>query len=261
MAGPLVSIITPALNSAKFIRDNVKSVLDQTYPRIEHVIIDGGSSDDTVSIVRSLNPNAVISSEPDKGISDAFNKGLKMANGDVIAILNSDDYYAGREVVLKVAGVFAKSPEIKAVYGILDFLDPVTGEVLLTWGRNCDPSEIKKRMYIPHPTLFVRKEVYEEIGLFRTDYRIAMDYEFALRLARYTRPHFLNYKIACARDMGASGRQWKRGFREVVRALLEHGYYFPAAIMAFRNAVKAILILLGVKGLLYRLWKKNVSPR
>jgi glycosyltransferase involved in cell wall biosynthesis len=258
----LVSIITISYNSEEHIEETLRNVVRQDYKDLEYIVIDGGSTDGTLGIIEKYRDKiSKLVSEPDEGISDAMNKGIRMASGDIIGIIHSDDYYADPTVIRKVADLFIKSPEIKAVYGIQDVIDPVMGKVLLTWGRDEEPSEIRKRMYIPHPTLFLRREVYEEIGLFRTDYRIAMDYEFALRLTRYTRPYFLNYKIACLRDMGASGRHWKQGFREVVRALLEHGYYFSAATMAFRNAVKTVLISLGMKGLIYRLWEKNVSPR
>jgi hypothetical protein len=88
-----------------------------------------------------------------------------------------------------------------------------------------------------------------------------MDYEFAIRLTKYTRPYFLNYRIACMRDVGASGRQYRKAFRESVRALTAHGYYFAAFLTVLRNAAKQFLLLLGLKRLLYRLWEKNVSPR
>jgi glycosyltransferase involved in cell wall biosynthesis len=258
----LISIITITYNSAKYIEETIKSVVDQDYPHVEYVIVDGGSTDGTIDIITKYgNRISRWVSERDKGISDAMNKGIMMSSGDIIGIIHSDDFYADPTVVGRVADVFRQSPHIKALYGSQDFIDPATGKTLLTWGRDSDPSEIKKRMYIPHPTLFVRREVYDEIGPFRLDYKVAMDYEFAMRLTKYTRPYFLKYKIAYMRDIGTSGRQYRQAFNESARALIEHGYYFSALLTLLRNTAKQVLIGLGLKRFLYRLWGKNVSPR
>ena len=262
MKTPLISVITITLNSAGYVEETMRSVIDQDYPGLEYIVVDGGSTDGTLDIIKKYEDK--ISrwvSEPDRGISDAMNKGISMASGDVIGIIHSDDFYADQTVLQRVSDVFSGSDDVKALYGIQDYIDPVTGKTLLTWGREADPSEIKKRMYIPHPTLFVRREVYNEIGMFRLDYRVAMDYEFALRLTKYTRPYFLDYKIACMRDTGTSGRQYQKAFRESVRALAAHGYYFAAFVTVLRNSAKRVLIWLGLKQLVYRLWEKNVSPR
>jgi len=259
---PLVSIITVVFNGEKYLEETIRSVIEQDYSNVEYIIVDGGSSDGTFNIIKK-NESKISkwASEPDEGISDAMNKGIRMSSGDIIGIIHSDDFYADPTVLKRVADVFSSNPEIKALYGIQDFIDPASGKTLLTWGRNADPSEIKKRMYIPHPTLFVRREVYDEIGLFRLDYKFAMDYEFAIRLTKHTKPYFLDYKIACMRDMGTSGRQYRNAFSESARALAAHGYYSAALFTVLRSIAKQVLIWLGLKRLLYRMWGKNVSPR
>ncbi len=259
---PMISIITIVFNGEKYLEETIGSVIDQDYSDIEYIIVDGGSTDGTIEIIKKYDKRiSKWVSEQDAGIADAMNKGICMSSGEIVGIIHSDDYYADPTVLSRVADAFSHHREVKALYGIQDYIDPATGKTLLTWGRETDPSEIKKRMYIPHPTLFVRREVYETIGLFRLDYRVAMDYEFAIRLTKYTRPYFLNYKIACMRDMGTSGKQHQTGFMESVRALKEHGYYFSALLTILRNTAKQVLIWLRLKGLLYRMWEKNVSPR
>ncbi len=257
----LVTIITITCNSEKYMEETIKSVVFQDYPEIEYIIIDGGSTDGTLDIVNKYRGMiSKVVSEPDEGIADAMNKGIRMASGEIIGMIHSDDFYSDPTVIRRVVDVFETSGQIKAVYGIQDLINPETGDVILTWGRAEEPSEIKKRMYIPHPTLFVSREVYDAIGLFRKDYRVAMDYEFSLRLTKYTKPHFLNYKIACMRDMGESGKQFSLTLEESVRALFEHGYYVYAAAALVRNIVKRLLVRVGLRKVLYKLWERNVSP-
>lgn len=260
--GLVVSVITITFNSAEHLDETIRSVIGQDYPRIEYIIVDGGSTDGTLDIIRKYEGRiGKWISEPDRGIGDAMNKGIRMASGDIVGIIHSDDYYADPTVLRRVAEVFDRSPRICALYGIQDYIDPITGKTILTWGRDAGTAEIKKRMYIPHPTLFVRREVYDAIGFFRSDYKVAMDYEFALRLTKYTRPYFLDYRIACMRDMGISGMAYRQSFREVARALAAHGYYFAAFLAVMRNTVKSALIRLGLRSLVIRLWERNVSPR
>lgn len=259
---PLVSIFTTTYNCKDVLEKAIQSVMGQDYPNIEYIIVDGGSTDGTVDIIRKYEDRiAKWISEPDEGISDAINKGILMSSGDIIGQIFSDDWYADPTVVRRVVEAFEKSPGVKALYGIQDYIDRTTGKVLFKWGRDSDPSEIKKRAYIPYPTLFCRKEVYDDIGLFRKDYRVAMDYEFEMRLLKYTRPYFLNYTIACMRDMGYSGRNYMVAFKETVRALWEHKYYSAALVMAFRNIAKYVLMKIGLEGLIYKVWARNVAPR
>ncbi|MFN6374843.1 MAG: glycosyltransferase, partial [Chitinophagia bacterium] len=119
-----ISIITVSLNSAKTIGDTLRSVAEQTYPHVEHIIVDGGSEDDTMQVVRNFPHVAKKISEKDEGIYFAMNRGIIMASGDIIGILNADDMYAGSDVLQKVADAF-QDPNIEAVYADLDFVDPL----------------------------------------------------------------------------------------------------------------------------------------
>jgi glycosyltransferase involved in cell wall biosynthesis len=261
MKNPLVSIITISFNSERFIEQTIKSVLDQDYPAIEYIIIDGSSTDNTLEIIDKYKDRvSKVISESDQGISDAMNKGIQLSSGEIIGIIHSDDYYADGTVIGKVVEAFGASEQVEVVYGIQDVVDPDTGETKVHWGREAEPSEIRKRMYMPHPTVFCKKEIYDRTGLFRKDYKLAMDYEWAIRVTKHTRPRFVNYKLACMRDMGASGKNYKIALGESARALREHGYYLDYLFMMARNCIKMLLIKLGMKSLLYELWERNVRP-
>ncbi|MFA4829429.1 MAG: glycosyltransferase family 2 protein [Thermodesulfovibrionales bacterium] len=203
---PLVSIITPTLNSERFISDNIKSILAQSYPNIEHIIVDGGSSDDTLSIIWELDPGAVVISEPDKGISDAFNKGLKLATGDIIAILNSDDYYAHSDVVQRIVDLFNAPPRKEIVYGRVRCIDQKTGQTLVIYGEPFSFKKMSKEIIVPHPAIFAARKVYEAMGPFSLDYKVAMDYEYFLRATSSFEPYFMDEVLSVMRWGGLSAR-------------------------------------------------------
>ena len=176
-----ISIITATYNSAGTVRDTLESVKAQTHPEVEHIIIDGLSKDDSLSICRQFPHVSKIVSEKDKGIYDAMNKGIGLTTGDIIGILNSDDFYVNDCVLEKVAAAFADG--VDAVYGDLQYVDAHnTSKILRTWRSG---SYTTRDFYYgwmpPHPTFFVKREVYERIGLFNTSLRSAADYEFMLR--------------------------------------------------------------------------------
>lgn len=178
-----ISIITVAYNSAKTIRDTLESVCTQDHKNIEHIVVDGKSTDNTLDIVQCFPHVAKLVSEQDKGLYDAMNKGIKLATGEVIGILNSDDMYANRQVLSKVAALFLNK-NASTVYGDLQYVDAsdVT-KVLRTWraGR-FKRSDFYYGWMPPHPTFFVRKSIYDKVGLFDTSLRSASDYELILRI-------------------------------------------------------------------------------
>ena len=178
-----ISVITATYNSAATVKDTLTSIRQQDHPDIEHIIVDGRSTDGTLEIVAGFPHVARIISEKDKGIYDAMNKGIRMATGEVIGILNSDDIYIDHSVLSTVAKAFA-DPAIKTVYADLQYVHPDNlDRVQRTWITG--PFH-KNSFYYgwmpPHPTFFVRKEVYDRIGLFNTDLRTAADYELMLRI-------------------------------------------------------------------------------
>ena len=184
-----VSIVTPTYNSAKTIVDTILSVNKQDYANIEHIIIDGGSKDNTHELIRNT-PNRVkkIISEPDKGIYDAMNKGVALATGDIVGILNSDDFYNSNDVIAKVVKTFQEG-EYEGVYGDLEYVDARnTNRVLRYWESKAYKEGLFKKGWHPaHPTFFVKKEVYDKYGNFNLKYKIGADYEIMLRFIEKNR--------------------------------------------------------------------------
>ncbi len=178
-----ISIITVCYNSAATIRDTIESVLSQTYPDIEYIIIDGASTDATMSIVAEYKDRiSRIVSEPDQGIYDAMNKGISLASGDVVGILNSDDYYPHSQVLDWVIEKFADS-QVDACYGDLQYVDfHDTEKVVRHWGSGSyNHRKFYQGWMPPHPTFFVRSIIYKQYGNFHLDLGSSADYELILR--------------------------------------------------------------------------------
>ena len=177
------SIITVSYNAASTIGDTLKSIADQSYNSIEHIIIDGASSDNTAEIVANFPHVALYVSEKDKGIYHAMNKGIELATGDVIGILNADDVYSHHEVLHNVAELFNDS-SVDAVYADLYFVDSAdTRKVKRKWrSGSYKVNDFYWGWMPPHPTFFVRRSVYLNLGMFNTVLNSSADYELMLRL-------------------------------------------------------------------------------
>lgn len=176
-----ISIITAAYNNATTIKDTITSVCNQTLKPFEHIIIDGVSTDNTLEILKNY-PHLKIISEPDKGIYDALNKGIRLAKGDIIGILHADDFYTDSFVLKNVLQAFEKN-ECDAVYGNLQYVKNTNVHKLVrNWNAgNYERKKIKQGWMPPHPTLFVKKNIYEKFGYFDLNYSIASDYELMVR--------------------------------------------------------------------------------
>ncbi len=225
-----VTIITVVLNNKDYIEDCIKSVVSQHYKDIEYIIIDGGSTDGTIDIIKKYEDKInVWNSERDEGMYDAINKGIGMSNGDIIGILHSDDLYVDKYVIDNVVGEFGKY-NVDSVYADLIYVERNNLNNVV---RYYDSSVFKicKFAYgwMPaHPTCFIKKIVYDKYGLYRTDFIIAADYELLVRL--YAK-HKVNYSylpkvIIKMRSGGLSTRNLKSNIilnREILRACREHG--------------------------------------
>ncbi len=209
--GPLVSIITIVYNGEKYIADSIRSVGRQTYRNIEYIIVDGKSDDNTLGIIRQFKSIVTtLISEKDRGISDAFNKGLRLARGEIIGIINADDWYEDDAVGKAVESM--KGHDV--VYGDLQLWKNGRKDFILKG----DHRYLSKEMTINHPTVFVRKECYDRFGLFDETYKCAMDYELLLRLftggGRFI---YVPGILANMRWGGMSDAQWKLGCRETLQ--------------------------------------------
>jgi len=181
---PLVSVITVVFNNKDTIESTIKSVLGQTYKNIEYIVVDGGSTDGTVDVIKKY--NKYISkwiSEPDNGIYDGMNKGIKMATGQIIGILNSDDVCADNKVIEVVVKAIEEN-SADCCWGDLVYIDRENTDKIIRYWKSSEFKEGKfKRGWMPpHPTFFVKKYVYEKYGYFNLDFPIAADYELMLRL-------------------------------------------------------------------------------
>ncbi len=178
-----VSVITATYNSAKTIKDTLKSLEQQTYKNIEYIIVDGASKDNTLSIIRSdCTRIKKIISEPDQGIYDGLNKGVLAATGDVIGFLHSDDVFASADTIQQIVDTFLCN-ESDAVYGDLEYVsvaDPK--KVIRLWkSGNYTREKLKRGWMPPHPTFYMKRDCYKKLGVFDLSYKIAGDYDSLLR--------------------------------------------------------------------------------
>ena len=178
-----ISVITAVYNSRDTVVEALDSVLAQTHPHVEMVIIDGGSTDGTVELLERYRPHtASFVSERDNGIYDALNKGIRLSTGDVVGFLHADDLFASDDALARIATAFA-DPKVDAVYGDLIYVrrdEP--GSVVRQWRAGaCTPAALRRGWMPPHPTFYARRSVYEKLGNFDTRYHIAADYDSIVR--------------------------------------------------------------------------------
>lgn len=242
MMNPLVSIVTVTYNSSATIADTLQSVGRQSYPNIEHIVVDGGSSDGTMEIVQNaarIFPYSIrYISEPDKGIYDAMNKGIAMAHGEIVGILNSDDVFFSPSVIESIVRVM-HAERSDGCYGDLVFVDREdTSVVKRTWVSGS--GNFRRGWVAPHPTLYLRRRAYELVGQYRTDFKISSDYDLMLRVfgpGSKLKIAYLPEFLVRMRDGGTSTRSLnsnKVGFRECQISLRSNGIRGATLINAFR---------------------------
>ena len=225
-----ISLLTVSFNSAATIRQTIESIKSQDHQDIEYIIVDGNSTDATVEIIKSY--ESFITkwiSEPDKGIYDAMNKAIRMTSGDVVGILNSDDFYTSNHILSQVAKAFL-DPAIDVVFGDLVFVDPANlNKVIRKYSsEKWHPDKFARGFMPAHPTMFVRRRYYEQFGLFKTDYKIAADYELLIRFlyVHRLRYRYLPLTMVTMRRGGVSSRNMMSNVilnNEIIRGCRENG--------------------------------------
>ena len=243
-----ISIITATYNSAKTVKDTFESVLRQSYNDYEYLIVDGASKDETMTVVKEYESRFEgrlrYISEPDKGLYDAMNKGLKMATGDVVGILNSDDFYTSDDALQTIADAF-NANDIDATYGDIHFVNDDD----LTKMVRYYSSSVFKRSYMrfglmpAHPSFYCKKSVYEKYGYFDTSYRVAADFENLLRLifinkikTLYIPKDFVTMRTGGASTAGFGSR--RQIMRDHLRAMKQNGVYSNMFLLSLRYFYK-----------------------
>ena len=259
-----VSVITATWNSGKTVKDTIESVLHQTYTNVEHIIKDGGSKDNTMEICEEYKKKFYSSSDApspkvksmkvvsakDGGIYDAMNKGIEMATGDIIGILNSDDFYTSNDVLQKVADEFQKDSSLEAVYGDIHFVKPENLKKCTRYysSKSFRPWLLRFGFMPAHPSFYVRREVYEKYGLYDLQFRTSSDFEWMVRLfaKHHIRAKYLPMDLVTMRDGGEStaGMEAKRKVNnDIVASLKKHGIFTCVAFRYFRYAWKGIELI------------------
>lgn len=213
-----VSIITTTYNSSKTIEGTIKSVLNQTYSDIEYIIIDGGSTDGTLDIVNKYKDKiAKIVSEKDGGMYEAMNKGIKLVTGDIVGILNSDDVYASNGIIKTIVDELTRN-DVDCVWGDLVYVDrDDPNKTIRSWKSSpYKTGSFQKGWHPPHPTFFVKMEIYERYGLFRTDLNTSADYELMLRFLE--RFKIASSYIPLVLVKMRTGGQGNRSYYNLIRA-------------------------------------------
>lgn len=219
-----VSVITVSFNSGKFIDDSLESVRFQKYNNIEHIVIDGGSTDETLNILKSKYSQSItLISEPDKGIYDAMNKGIDASTGEIIAFLNSDDFYINNEVISKVVKEFKNDSMLDACYADLIYVDTFNTlkNIRYIKSRTFKSGLFSKGWCPPHPTFFVRRSVYESFGKFDLSFHLASDFDLMMRFLeiKKIKSHYIPDVLVKMRVGGVTNKNLKNIWKQNIEIL------------------------------------------
>jgi glycosyltransferase involved in cell wall biosynthesis len=245
----LFSIITVVLNNSNYIEQTIKNIIEQKYNNIEYIIIDGGSTDGTFQIIKSLEltiknekQNFIFISEPDKGIYDAMNKGIKIAKGEIIGMLNSGDQFYNKEVLELINKTFQNN-DIDCCFGNLVYFDK-TNKIIRKWNSKPFQCGLFAKSWTPaHPTFYCKRELFYYYGFYKTDYKIAADVELMLRFLEVhkVRSLFLDEYFVKMRSGGVSNKGLNSTIvitQEMKRAFQENGLQFNLVKYLFYKAFK-----------------------
>lgn len=208
-----ISVITVVYNADAFLKDCIESIIAQTYPNIEYIVVDGGSTDDTIPIIRQYGRFIThFISEKDEGLYDAINKGIKLATGEVVGILNADDMLADENTIKQVAQAFEQQANTDCVYGDLNYVHPTKMNIVRVWkSKQADFSAIEHGWMPAHPTLYLKRTLFEKYGNYALDLGTAADYDLILRFFHQHRisTTYLPFLMVNMRIGGLSNKSMK----------------------------------------------------
>lgn len=234
---PLVTIVTPSFNQVSYLEETIKSVLGQTYPHIEYIIMDGGSTDRSVDIIKKYEDKlGYWESVKDKGQTDAINKGFNRAKGDILAWLNSDDTYASPHTIADAVNYLVAHPETALVYADCDFINEAGDVIGKFASRQTDYAKLRSGyVHIPQQTMFFRAKYWKELGPLDPSFYFAMDYDLWVRIAKQAPLHYLpgktwaNFRIHTSSKTNVND---ERGWKEMLRVHYRDGGSFFSPIVA-----------------------------
>lgn len=241
-----VSLITVSFNSEKTIRDTIESVLSQNYKFIEYIVIDGGSTDSTLDIINDYKEKIqVVVSESDSGIYDAMNKGVMLSSGDVIGVINSDDFYPDSNVISTVVKVFKEDDNSELVLGGIDFVKntDLNNSVRRYSSKYFMPWMMRFGIMPPHPAAFIKKTAYDRIGKYKLNYKIAADFDLLLRLLKVDKSPYAKLDRVCVRmRLGGVSTEGLSSFKvisnEILKSLKENDIYSNSLFVLLRVVSK-----------------------
>ena len=249
-----ISLITVTFNSDRTLCDTIQSVISQHFTNIEYIIVDGSSQDNTIEIIKRYEPlfqgRLKWISEKDNGLYDAMNKGIHMATGDIVGIINSDDFYHRNDVITKVAEAF-NNTDTQAVYGDVRFVNPKKLDKTVRYysSKNFTPHLFRYGFMPAHPTFFTYRKYFEEFGYYKTDYKIAADYELLIRFlyVHQLKSKYLPFDFMKMRTGGTSTASVKSNIllnKEIVRACRENEIWTCLPLLCLKYAVKVFFLFL-----------------
>lgn len=275
---PPISIVTPSYNQGEFIERTIRSVLDQGIPGLEYVVVDGGSRDDTIDILKRFGDRIRWTSGRDKGQADAVNKGIRKSSGEIIGWLNSDDiYYDG--ALAAVLDFFRAHPEVYILYGDAHHIDTEDRIIEPYYTEDWDYERLKDICFICQPSVFFRRSLVEKMGVLDESLQYCMDYEYWLRIGRktpfarmdrflagsrmYDQNKTLGARVAVHREMndmlkktlGAVPVKWIFGYAHVVVEQIGYDRAIP------RDNLKFVVLLVGQALYAFLRWRRKISPQ
>lgn len=249
-----ISLITVTFNSNRTLCDTIQSVLSQSFSNIEYIIVDGLSHDGTIEIIKEYEPlfegRLKWVSEKDNGLYDAMNKGIKMATGDIVGIINSDDFYHKNDVIARVVEAFNNN-DIQAVYGDVRFVNPKNLDKTVRYysSKRFVPCMFRYGFMPAHPTFFTYRKYYQQFGYYHTNYKIAADYELLIRFlyVHQLKSQYLPFDFMKMRTGGASTASLRSNVllnKEIVRACKENGIWTCLPLLLLKYVYKVFELIL-----------------